>query len=111
MKQCVFACMLIFGVTSCKTETSKSIKKEIKMEVSNKEKAVAVLSSLETGDQNAIGYINPEKYIQHNLAVGDGLAGFGEVMKHAPPQGFKANVVRSFEDGNYVFTNIMHVVI
>ncbi len=108
MKQFVFACVLILGMTSCKTETSKSIKKETKMEVSNKEKAVAVLSSLETGDQNAIGYINPEKYIQHNLAVGDGLAGFGEVMKHAPEGGFKAKVVRAYEDGDYVFTHTIY---
>lgn len=112
MKQVVYACLLILGFTSCKTETSKStkeeLKKETKMEVSNKEKAVAVLSSLETGDQTAIGYINPEKYIQHNLAVGDGLAGFGEVMKHAPEGGFKAKVVRAFEDGDYVFTHTIY---
>lgn len=112
MKYFVFACLLILGFTSCKKETSKSIKEETKketiMEVSNKEKAIAVLSSLETGDQNVIGYINPEKYIQHNLAVGDGLAGFGEVMKHAPEGGFKAKVVRAFEDGDYVFTHTIY---
>ncbi len=82
-----------------------AIKKDNKMELTNKEKVVALLSSLSTGDQTPISYINPEKYIQHNLGVGDGLAGFGEVIKNAPPQGFKANVVRAFEDGNYVFTH------
>lgn len=75
------------------------------MELSNKDKVVALLNSFNTGDQTPISYINPEKYIQHNLAVGDGLAGFGEVMQHAPPQGFKANVVRAFQDGDYVFTH------
>lgn len=75
------------------------------MELSNKDKVVALLNSFNTGDQAPIAYINPEKYIQHNLAVGDGLAGFGEVMQHAPPQGFKANVIRAFEDGDYVFTH------
>ncbi len=75
------------------------------MEISNKDKAVALLNSFNTGDQTPISYINPEKYIQHNLSVGDGLEGFGEVMKHAPPQGFKANVVRAFEDGDYVVTH------
>ena len=74
-------------------------------EMSNKDKVVALLNSFNTGDQTPISYINPEKYIQHNLSVGDGLAGFGEIMQHAPPQGFKANVVRAFEDGNYVFTH------
>ncbi|WP_298520724.1 nuclear transport factor 2 family protein [uncultured Kordia sp.] len=73
--------------------------------VSNKEKAVAVLESLETGDQTAVAYINPNKYIQHNLAVADGLEGFGEVLQHKPEGGFKAKVVRAYEDGNYVFTH------
>lgn len=73
--------------------------------LSNKEKVVALLNSFNTGDQTPISYINPNKYIQHNLAVGDGLQGFGEVMQHAPEGGFKANVVRAFEDGDYVFTH------
>lgn len=72
---------------------------------SNKDKAVAVISSLETGDKSAIGYINPNKYIQHNLDVADGLAGFGEVLQHAPKGGFKARVVRAFADGNYAVTH------
>ncbi|MEO0473444.1 MAG: nuclear transport factor 2 family protein [Bacteroidota bacterium] len=73
--------------------------------LSNKQKAVAVLESLETGDQTAVSYINPEKYIQHNLAVADGLEGFGAVLANKPPQGFKAKVVRAFEDGDFVFTH------
>jgi len=76
--------------------------------MTKKEKVVALLNSFNTGDQTPVSYINPEKYIQHNLDVGDGLAGFGEVMKHAPPGGFKANVVRAFEDGDYVFTHTIY---
>lgn len=77
----------------------------LETKMSNKDKVVALLNSFNTGDQTPISYINPKKYIQHNLAVGDGLAGFGEVMKNAPPQGFSANVVRAFEDGDFVFTH------
>ncbi len=88
-----------------KVETEK---KETKMELSNKEKAVALLTSLETGDQSAVGYINAANYKQHNLAVGDGLEGFGEVLKHAPESGFKANVVRSFQDEDYAFTHTVY---
>ena len=73
-----------------------------KMNLTNKEKAVALINSFNTGDQEPISYINPNKYIQHNLAIGDGLAGFGEIVKNAPPQGFKANIVRAFQDGDYV---------
>ncbi len=75
------------------------------MDLSNKEKVVALLNSFNTGDQTPVSYIDPNKYIQHNLAVRDGLAGFGEIMKNAPEGGFKANVIRAFEDGNYVFTH------
>jgi predicted SnoaL-like aldol condensation-catalyzing enzyme len=90
------------------TETETETKEEMKMELSNKEKAVALLTSLETGDQSAVGYINPEKYVQHNLDVGDGLEGFGAVLQNAPEGGFKANVVRSFQDGEYAFTHTVY---
>jgi predicted SnoaL-like aldol condensation-catalyzing enzyme len=74
-------------------------------EPSQTQKAVAVISSIETGDQAAISYINQNKYIQHNLAVGDGLAGFGEVLAALPKGSAKANVVRAFEDGDYAITH------
>lgn len=74
-------------------------------ELSKKQKVVALLNSIESGDKAPIAYINPNKYIQHNLAVGDGLAGFGELMKQLPPGGAKADVKRVFQDGDYVFTH------
>lgn len=95
-------------LVSCNTESNSNSesKKEVKMELSNKEKAVALIESLESGAQEPVGYINASKYTQHNLAVGDGLAGFGEVIKNAPEGGFKAKVVRAFEDGEYVFLHV-----
>lgn len=101
----VLALTIISCNSNSKSETNSQLKTEVKMELSNKEKVVALLNSFNTGDQTPISYINAEKYIQHNLAVGDGLTGFGEVMKNAPEGGFKANIVRAFEDGNYVFTH------
>ncbi len=71
----------------------------------HKEKAVALLTSLETSAREPVSYINPEKYIQHNLAVGDGLEGFAAVVHAAPPSGFKAKVVRAFKDGEFAFTH------
>ncbi len=82
--------------------------KSLKSHVTNKEKVVALLHSFNTGDQTPISYINPQKYIQHNPNVGDGLAGFGAVMQNAPPQGFKAKVLRAFEDGDFVFTHTIY---
>jgi len=100
--------LLLENCTVKNNSTTSNLKKETKMELSNKEKAVAVLESLETGAKEPIAFINPTKYIQHNLAVGDGLEGFGEVLQHAPPQGFKAKVVRAFEDRDYVFTHTIY---
>ncbi|MEL6976024.1 MAG: nuclear transport factor 2 family protein [Bacteroidota bacterium] len=91
-----------------KTQEKEENSMETQKTLANKEKATAVLTSLETGDQAAIGYINPQKYIQHNLAVADGLEGFGAVMQSAPEGGFKAKVVRSFEDGDYTFSHTIY---
>ena len=70
--------------------------------MSNKEKAIAVISSIETGEPEAINYINAEQYTQHNLAVADGLAGFGEVLQALPEGSAKARVKRVIQDDNYV---------
>ena len=70
--------------------------------MTNAEKALALLESFNTGDSGPVAYINPDKYIQHNLDVGDGLAGFGEIVQNAPPQGFSAKVHRMFTDGHFV---------
>jgi predicted SnoaL-like aldol condensation-catalyzing enzyme len=72
---------------------------------SNRQKAVELIRSIETGATKPISYINPEKYIQHNQMVADGLAGFGEVMKQLPKGSAKAEVIRSFQDGQYVVTH------
>ena len=107
MKAITFFSLIVLAMDSINCRGNKQsmsqTKQETPMELTNKEKAVALIESLQTGAQEPIGYINPTKYIQHNLAVGDGLAGFGEVVKNAPPDGFKAKVVRAFEDGDFVF--------
>jgi predicted SnoaL-like aldol condensation-catalyzing enzyme len=75
------------------------------MELSNRDKVIALLNSFNTGDPAPISYINPNQYTQHNLAVADGLEGFGALMKDAPEGGFKARIVRAFQDGDFVFTH------
>ncbi len=71
----------------------------------NKQQVVELLKSIETGDSKPVSYINPNKYIQHNLGAADGLQGFGELMQRLPPGSGKAKVVRAFQDGDYVFTH------
>lgn len=70
-----------------------------------KAKVVALLKAIETGASEPVGYINPNKYIQHNLGVPDGLAGFGAVLQALPKGSAKVNTVRAFQDGDFVFTH------
>ncbi|WP_428024202.1 nuclear transport factor 2 family protein [Arcobacter sp.] len=74
-------------------------------QITKKEKVVELLNSIETGDTKPVEYINQNKYIQHNLAVKDGLSGLGEVLSKLPKGSAKVEVLRTFEDGNYVFTH------
>lgn len=109
MKKSVVMASIILGVglSSCNNKTNNSeaeITKEDAVELSNVEKVSALLKSLETGDTAAISYINPEKYIQHNLAFADGLEGFKATVAQLP-EATKVNVVRAFEDGDFVFTH------
>lgn len=92
---------------SCEADKNEAV-----MELTNKEKVVALLKSIETGAQEPAGYINPNKYIQHNQAVADGLAGFGAVMGQLheaaaanPALKPSVNTVRVFEDGDYVIAH------
>lgn len=79
--------------------------KESKMEKTNKQKVLELIKAIETGTHEPIGYINPEKYIQHNQGVADGLAGFGALMAQLPKGSAKVNTIRVFEDGDYVIAH------
>lgn len=70
-----------------------------------KSKVVELLKSIETGDAKPVVYVNPQKYTQHNLAVGDGLAGLGAVLQMLPKGSARVSTVRVFQDGEYVFTH------
>jgi len=100
--RCSLAVVLLLLVAAC-APTDNNRKSD--MSISNKERAVALLNSIETGDQAAIGYVNADKYIQHNLTVGDGLAGFGAVLQALPEGSARVNVIRVLEDGDYVVTH------
>ncbi len=108
MKTMTLAGIILFTGFSACTQPNNSQsqnQKEEKMETSNKQKVTALLKSIETGDSAPAGYINPNKYIQHNLGVADGLAGFGALLAQLPPNSAKVNTVRAFQDGAFVFTH------
>jgi predicted SnoaL-like aldol condensation-catalyzing enzyme len=67
-----------------------------------KQQVTELLKSIETGDSRPVAYINPDKYIQHNLAVGDGLAGVKALLQALPKGSARVNTVRVFQDGDFV---------
>jgi len=75
------------------------------MNKTNKQKAIDLLKSIETGDPGPVAYVNPNQYIQHNLGVADGLAGFGALLQQLPQGSARVNTVRVFEDREYVFAH------
>src|SRR5438067_8052758 len=58
-----------------------------------KQQVTELLKSIETGDSKPRTYINPDKYIQHNLAVADGLAGVNALLQSLPKRSAKVNTV------------------
>jgi predicted SnoaL-like aldol condensation-catalyzing enzyme len=70
-----------------------------------KQHVVDLLKAIETGASAAVAAINPEKYIQHNLAVADGLAGFGALLAQLPPNSARVTTRRVFADGDFVFAH------
>ena len=109
MKQIVTTAIiiLVFSFIACNEtkEQNLSSKKEIKKNFTEKQKVVDLLKSIETGATEPVSYINPDKYIQHNLTIEDGLEGFGAVLDMLPPNTAKVNTVRVFQDGDFVFTH------
>ena len=71
-------------------------------ETGYKQQATELLKSIETGESEPLTYISPTKYIQHNLAVADGLAGVKALLQSLPKGATKVNTVRVLQDGNFV---------
>ena len=72
---------------------------------SPKQQVVELLKSLETGQAPNLGYIHPNKYIQHNLAAKDGLEGLKGFLAQLPPNAIHVNTVRVLQDGDHVFAH------
>ena len=70
-----------------------------------KEQICSLLKSIETGDSASISVVNEEKYIQHNPQTHEGSEGLAELFKRLSKTSPRVNIVRSFEDGNFVFAH------
>lgn len=102
--------LLILSLALAATNTvlaqnKRSVNTKKQMNMEKKQQVTALLKAIETGAAEPVAAINANKYIQHNLMVEDGLAGFGKLLQQLPPNSAKVNTVRVFEDGNFVFAH------
>ncbi|KQP68419.1 hypothetical protein ASF52_17800 [Methylobacterium sp. Leaf112] len=67
-----------------------------------KQQVIALLEAASSGASDAISVISADGYIQHNLAVPDGLSGFTQMLAALPKDSVRVDIVRIFEDGDFV---------
>jgi predicted SnoaL-like aldol condensation-catalyzing enzyme len=75
------------------------------MNSGNKDKIRALLKSIETGDPGPIAVVNEDKYIQHNPQTREGSEGLAVLFKRLSETSPRVNIVRAFEDGDFVFAH------
>jgi predicted SnoaL-like aldol condensation-catalyzing enzyme len=63
----------------------------------------ALLKSIETGDPGPVAVVNEARYIQHNPQTREGSEGLASLFKRLSKAGPSVNIVRMFEDGDFVF--------
>ena len=72
---------------------------------SKKDQIRALLKAIETGDAAAVAVVNEAKYIQHNPHTHEGSEGLAALFERLSKTSPKVNVVRAFEDGDFVFAH------
>lgn len=75
------------------------------MTQTKKDQISALLKSIETGDPGPIAVVNEEKYIQHNPQTHEGSEGLASLFKRLSETSPRVNIVRAFEDGDFVFAH------
>ena len=73
------------------------------MKSRKKEQIVTLLKGIETGDPKAVEVVNEGKYIQHNPLTREGNVGLAELFKRLAKTSPQVEIVRVFEDGDFVF--------
>ena len=71
--------------------------------MTKKDQIRALLKSIETGDPGPVAVVNEAKYIQHNPQTHEGSEGLAALFQRLSQTSPRVNVVRAFEDGDFVF--------
>jgi len=75
------------------------------MSSKRKDQIRALLKGIETGDPASVTVVNEDQYIQHNPQTLEGSEGLAALFKRLSKTSPRINIVRIFEDGDYVFAH------
>ena len=75
------------------------------MPLNKKEQICRLLKGIETGDPASVSVVNEEQYIQHNPQTYEGSEGLAELFKRLSKTLPRVNIVRIFEDSDFVFVH------
>jgi len=75
------------------------------MSIDKKEQISMLLKGIETGDSSVVDVVNEETYIQHNPQTHEGSEGLAALFKRLSQTSPRVNIVRVFEDGDFVFAH------
>ena len=75
------------------------------MALNKKEQISELLKGIETGDPAVVAVVNEAKYIQHNPQTHEGSEGLAALFKRLSKTSPKVNIVRVFEDDDFVFAH------
>ncbi|MCP4382351.1 MAG: hypothetical protein GY798_13210 [Hyphomicrobiales bacterium] len=75
------------------------------MTAAKKDQIRALLKSIETGEPGPVAVVDEARYIQHNPQTHEGSEGLAALFKRLSKTSPRVNVVRAFEDGDFVFAH------
>lgn len=78
------------------------------MTPSRKSQIYDLLKGIETGDSKSVTVVNEDKYIQHNPQTHEGSEGLAALFKRLSKTSPRVNIVRIFEDGDFVFAHTQY---
>ncbi len=87
---------MIAVVTTDKPDTAPPIR----------ERTAAIQNSIETGDRHPLSYFDSRRYVQHNLALGDGFGALLEFLDSLPAGSSRVRPLRTFQDGDISFAHL-----
>jgi predicted SnoaL-like aldol condensation-catalyzing enzyme len=73
-----------------------------------KQKVYNLLKGIETGDPESVKVVNEDKYVQHNPQTQEGGEGLAHLFARLSKTNPKVDIVRLFEDGDYVFGHTIY---